>query len=229
MNLLKNPIMGYSFNDPELMRKALTHPSFVNESKDTSLSDYQRLEFLGDAVLGLCLAEILFLRYPEMSEGELSRLRASLVDQPRLAWLAVQNGIATHIALGRGEDLAGGREKPSILSDVFEALLGGIYLDAGFDTVKQIIGRLYASLLEQQFTAATCIDPKSELQEWLAASQKPSPSYSLVSENGPPHERIFKISVSVGNDFIAEGEGRSKKAAQQEAARSALEKMKALN
>ncbi|MGE3259987.1 MAG: ribonuclease III family protein, partial [Geobacter sp.] len=135
MPALPATILGYTFQNTSLLRQALTHPSFVNESRESGLSDYQRLEFLGDAVLSLCLADLLSQQYPQLSEGDLSRLRASLVDQPRLADLASELGIARHILLGRGEEQDGGRDKPSILSDVLEALLGAIYRDGGFAAV----------------------------------------------------------------------------------------------
>jgi len=136
MPTLPATILGYTFLDTSLLRQALTHPSFVNESRESGLTDYQRLEFLGDAVLGLCLADLLSQRQPELAEGDLSRLRSTLVDQPRLAELAARLDIAPHILLGRGEEQDGGREKPSILADVLEALIGAIYRDAGFIAIR---------------------------------------------------------------------------------------------
>ncbi len=219
-------IFNYSFNDTGLLRQAFTHPSYLNESRDRVGADYQRLEFLGDAVLDLCLAEMLFNRYPDIPEGDLSRLRASLVDQPRLGELAKENGIGTYILLGRGEERGGGREKPSILSDVLEALFGAIFLDGGFDAVKLVIGQIYSGLLDMPIEGDSLGDPKSELQEWAAASDLPPPLYELISEDGPPHDRSFTVSVSLGGGSLAAGEGRSKKLAQQDAARRALQILK---
>lgn len=225
MSILSATILGYTFLNTALLRQALTHPSFVNESRESKLPDYQRLEFLGDAVLSLCLADLLSQHYPELPEGDLSRLRASLVDQPRLADLASELGIAHHILLGRGEELDGGREKPSILSDVLEAILGAIYRDGGFAAVQSVVQEVYTPLLDQAMTDAPLNDPKSELQEWLAAQHRAVPTYELIAEEGPAHERRFTVSVNLNGEQIATGEGRSKKAAQQAAARAALQQL----
>lgn len=225
MPVLSDTILGYTFHNTILLRQALTHPSYINESREPGLLDYQRLEFLGDAVLSLCLADLLLQRYPEWPEGDLSRLRASLVDQPRLAELAAQVAIAPCILLGRGEEQDNGREKPSILSDVLEAILGAIYRDGGFEAVKAVVTRLYAPLLEQSQPGMQLGDAKSQLQEWLAARHLPVPVYDLLAEEGPAHDRRFTVSVILGGETIGAGEGRSKKAAQQAAARAALERL----
>lgn len=218
-------ILGYSFLNTALLRQALTHPSFVNETRQPDLQDYQRLEFLGDAVLSLCLADLLLQRFAELPEGDLSRLRASLVDQPRLAEIASEQDIARHILLGRGEEQDGGRDKPSILSDVLEALLGAIYCDGGFAAVYAVVQKMYTPLLDQTMTSATLNDPKSELQEWLAAQHRAVPTYELIAEEGPAHDRRFTVSVNLNGERIAVGEGRSKKAAQQAAAKTALQQL----
>jgi ribonuclease III len=225
MPALPATILGYTFQNTSLLRQALTHPSFVNESRESGLSDYQRLEFLGDAVLSLCLADLLSQQYPQLSEGDLSRLRASLVDQPRLADLASELGIARHILLGRGEEQDGGRDKPSILSDVLEALLGAIYRDDGFAAVQSVVHEIYTPLLARVMNDAPLNDPKSELQEWLAARHRAVPTYDLIAEDGPAHDRCFTVSVNLHGERIATGEGRSKKAAQQAAARVALQQL----
>lgn len=225
MTVVSKTILGYTFHNPHLLRQALTHPSFVNESRESGLADYQRLEFLGDAVLSLCLADLLLQQHPDLPEGDLSRLRASLVDQPRLAELATQIEIPARILLGRGEEQDGGRQKPSILSDVLEAILGAIYRDGGFDAVKAVVAQLYAPLLKQSQPGAQLGDAKSLLQEWLAARHRPMPTYELIAEEGPAHGRHFTFAVSVDGERIATGEGRSKKAAQQAAARTALERL----
>lgn len=225
MPTLPATILGYTFLDTTLLRQALTHPSFVNEARKSGLTDYQRLEFLGDAVLGCCLADLLSQRYPELAEGDLSRLRSSLVDQPRLAELAARLDIAPHILLGRGEEQDGGREKPSILADVLEALIGAIYRDAGFITVRSLIEQLYLPLFVPAGAGTVLNDPKSELQEWLAAHHRSLPTYDLTGEDGPPHHRRFTVSISLDGELIGTGEGCSKKAAQQVAAKTALEQL----
>lgn len=227
MPVMSDAILGYTFRDTSLLRQALTHPSYVNESRDSRLADYQRLEFLGDAVLSLCLADLLSQRHVDYAEGDLSRLRASLVDQPRLAELAAQAAIAPRILLGRGEEQDGGREKPSILSDVLEAVLGAIYRDGGFDAVKAVVARLYAPLLEHAEPESRLGDAKSQLQEWLAAQHRAVPTYELLAEEGPAHDRRFTMSVNLEGERIATGEGRSKKAAQQAAAKAALQRLQA--
>lgn len=221
-------ILGYTFLNTALLRQALTHPSYINESRQVSLNDYQRLEFLGDAVLSLCLADLLSQRNPGLPEGDLSRLRASLVDQPRLYELARQTDIAPHILLGRGEDQDGGRHKPSILADVLEAILGAIYRDGGFQAVQSVVKELYTPLLEQAEAGVSSHDPKSELQELLAGQRRSAPAYELIAEDGPPHDRLFTVSVSLDGAVIATGEGRSKKAAQQAAAKTALQQLNTL-
>lgn len=225
MSVSPETILGYTFHDANLLRQALTHPSYVNESREPGLMDYQRLEFLGDAVVSLCLADLLSQQFPGLPEGDLSRLRASLVDQPRLAELAAQIGIAPRIMLGHGEEQDGGREKPSILSDVLEAVLGAIYRDGGYEAVKGVVARLYTSLLEHQKPGAPLGDAKSQLQEWLAAQHQGVPDYSLIVEEGPAHDRRFTVAVNLEGERIATGEGRSKKAAQQAAAKAALERL----
>lgn len=226
MALLPESILGHQFTDTCLLQRALTHPSYLNEFRNEGEGDYQRLEFLGDAVLGLCLADLLSERFPSSSEGELSRLRASLVDQPRLAELARQSGIAPHILLGRGEEQDQGREKASILADIFEALLGAVYYDAGFAAVRELVWRLYRPLLERLPDSAPPGDAKSELQEWLAARQRQTPRYELLSEEGPAHDRRFRVAVLIEGRQAGQGAGRSKKAAQQAAAQEALETLR---
>lgn len=215
-------LLGHSFSDGSLLHAALTHPSRLNEAQEGS--DYQRLEFLGDAVLGLLLADLLYHRFAHLGEGDLSRLRASLADQPRLAELAGVAGISPHILLGKGEELDGGRDKPSIRADVLEAVIGAIYLDAGLQAARTAVEGLYGPLLDDPAMAASDNDPKSRLQEWLAARRLGAPRYELLAEEGPPHNRRYTVGVSVDGTVWGTGEGRSKKAAQQEAARAALVK-----
>jgi ribonuclease-3 len=222
MSLFPEQILGHTFNDQALLRQALTHPSYLNEVRGTGYDDYQRLEFLGDAVLGLLLADLLYTRYPHLPEGDLSRLRSTLVDQPRLAELASSAAISSFILLGRGEERDGGREKPSILADVLEALIGAIYSDAGFTAVRPVVEQLYRPLFENTDLSASFNDAKSELQELLVSRKQPVPVYVLTNEDGPAHDRRFTVEVMVADTCIGTGEGRSKKTAQQAAAQAAL-------
>jgi len=220
---LPEQILGHTFTDRALLRQALTHPSYLNEAKETGCEDYQRLEFLGDAVLGLLLADQLFRHLQGVSEGDLSRMRSSLVDQTRLAELALTTGIAPMILMGRGAEREGGRTNPSILSDVFEALIGAVYCDAGFLAVQKVVAGIYAPLLAELAGDQSLInDAKSELQERLASQKRPNPDYLVIGEEGPDHDRYFRVAVTVDGAVIGEGEGRSKKAAQQAAAAAAL-------
>lgn len=219
-------VLGYTFCDVSLLQQALTHSSYLNEVR-TGGSDYQRLEFLGDAVLGLLMADMLLQRFPGFSEGELSRLRSSLVDQPRLAELAATAGLGELANLGKGTVREGGRTKPSILADLFEACLGAIYLDGGFHAAQRVVRQVYQPLLDD-FAAVdiNLNDAKSELQEWLAARKQPAPVYAVIADQGPDHDRLFRIHVKVCEEVVGEGEGRSKKAAQQAAAQAALIRLK---
>jgi len=220
-------ILGHSFINQRLLQQALTHPSYLNEARQEGAADYQRLEFLGDAVLGFLLADLLCQHFPALPEGDLSRLRSSLVDQPRLARLAVDAGIPPLILMGKGAEREGGRTNPSILADVFEALLGAIHCDAGFAAVQQIVKHIYAPLVNA-IAAGTPAhhDAKSELQELLAARKQAAPVYNLVDQQGPDHDRLFCIEVSVDGMPLGQGQGRSKKAAQQSAAESALARLR---
>lgn len=215
--------LGYDFTDKNLLIAALTHPSYINETVATE--DYQRLEFLGDAILGFLLAELLYQNFPQLPEGDLSRLRASLVDQTRLAQLTKTAGLASFIRLGKGEERDNGRHKPSILADIFEAVIGAIYLDGGLSAVQVAVKNIYLPLLDQaKSTTLSVLDPKSCLQERLAQKQL-APHYELSGEDGPPHKRNFTMTVLVDGAIWGIGSGYSKKAAQQEAARAALLKL----
>lgn len=226
MSPLTNTILGHSFTNRTLLQQALTHPSYLNEARQEGAADYQRLEFLGDAVLGLLLADLLYQQFPDLSEGDLSRLRSSLVDQPRLARLAADAGIAPLILIGKGAEREGGRTNPSILADVFEALIGAIHCDAGFIAVQKVVLQLYGPLVATIAADAPQHDAKSELQELLAARKQAAPVYTLVDQQGPDHDRLFSIEVSVDGMALGQGQGRSKKAAQQSAAESALARLR---
>ena len=220
-------ILGHSFINQRLLQQALTHPSYLNEARQEGAADYQRLEFLGDAVLGFLLADLLCQHFPALPEGDLSRLRSSLVDQPRLARLAVDAGIPPLILMGKGAEREGGRTNPSILADVFEALIGAIYSDAGFNVVQKVVTQIYLPLITAiAVDTPPQHDAKSELQELLAARKQPVPVYNLVGQQGPDHDRLFSVEVTVDGVVLGQGQGRSKKAAQQSAAEAALARLR---
>jgi ribonuclease-3 len=222
--------VGYRFRDPALLRQALTHRSFVHEHLDSRPSDNETLEFLGDAVLGLAVSHLLIERFPERLEGDLSRMRSAIVNERQLAQTASELGLGRRLLLGKGEELTGGREKASLLADSLEALLGAVYLDGGFDAVFQLVSRLFSRYLDAEHLddplSRLDKDYKTQLQEWTQARFKTVPTYEVESEEGPDHEKTFTMRVSLGEVLLGRGVGRSKKDAQQEAARKALEVLK---
>jgi ribonuclease-3 len=215
-------ILEYRFTDFTHLQQALTHPSFNNE-QETGGGDYQRLEFLGDAILGMLLAETFFARFPEADEGELSRYRAQLAEQGSLAGIARELGIGAFIRVGRGEEQSSGRDKDSILCDVLEALIAAVYLDGGLEAARRVVMALFDELLDAPRGPAAARDAKSELQEALSSRNMAPPEYRLAEESGPPHDRQFRFLVLVEGTVVGEGQGRSKKIAQQAAAMRALE------
>lgn len=212
--------LGHRFSERGLVVRALTHPSLEHERAGEG--DYQRLEFLGDAVLGMLLAEALYSRFPEGSEGDLSRFRAQLAGQEMLAGVARGCGLGEFIRLGRGEEQTAGRDKDSILADVIESLIAAVYLDGGVESARRLVMRLFDELLDTPESVLKSSDAKSALQELLSARHLPPPHYRLLEESGPPHARLYRFQVLVGDEAAGEGEGRSKKAAQQAAAAMAL-------
>jgi ribonuclease-3 len=216
--------LGYRFADSTNIQQALTHPSFNNE-QDACEGDYQRLEFLGDAILGMLLAESLFARFPKADEGELSRSRAQLAEQGALAGLARGRGIGAFIRVGRGEGQSAGRDKDSILCDVLEAIIAAVYLDGGIEAARRVVATLFDELLDVPWGKTAPRDAKSELQELLSVRGLTPPEYRLLDESGPPHDRRFSFLVLIEGRVVGEGQGRSKKIAQQAAATRALELM----
>jgi ribonuclease-3 len=214
--------LGYEFKDPALLAEAFRHSSFVNESGDTSLRDNERFEFLGDAVLDLAISDILMHLFQDAKEGDLSKCRASVVSERGLSELARDLRLGEYLLLGKGEELSGGREKPSILANTLEALLGAIYLDAGFSRAREIIHRLFLPFLESIDIDGFLHDYKSLLQEHTQEKFKSRPEYALLSESGPAHERTFRVGIYLEARLLAQGEGRSKKEAEQKAAKEAF-------
>lgn len=211
--------IGYRFKDRYLLNCALTHTSFANEQKIHTLRDYERIEFLGDAVLEMLSSEFLYRTYPEKKEGELTKLRASLVCEPALAFCARDLSLGDFIRLGKGEEAGGGREKDSIISDVMESLIGAMYLDSGsVEEPRRFIMKYILSDLEDK---KLFYDSKSILQE-RAQRDGLDVTYEILEESGPGHRKIFRAAVAVGGKRCGLGEGRSKKAAEQQAAYAAL-------
>ncbi|SDN70911.1 ribonuclease III [Acetanaerobacterium elongatum] len=215
--------LGYRFKDPALLKTALTHSSYANETKKGTICN-ERLEFLGDSVLSIVVSEYLFTHYKHLPEGELTKLRASLVCERMLWEFAKQIDLGSYILLGRGEDLSGGRERPSILSDAFEAVIAAIYLDGGIEPVTQYILGFVKKQLEGK-NQTPFKDYKTMLQEIIQQNREESVSYYLVDESGPDHDKRFTVEVHLNSNVIGTGIGRSKKDAEQQAAREALELM----
>lgn len=218
-------LLEYKFRDQSLPAMALTHPSYLHEVSEGHGGDYQRLEFLGDAVLGLLLAEMLYERYPDWDEGNLSQLRSRLAGQDVLADRARSLGIGAFVLLGRGEEQTAGREKDSILADILEAVIAALYLDGGLVAARTLVAGLFEELVDAPESIVLGRDSKSELQEYLSLHDSSPPEYRLVEESGPPHDRLFGFHVLVDDQVVGVGQGKSKKIAQQAAAAEALDKL----
>ncbi len=214
--------IGHSFNNRALLVEALTHKSLVNEAGGKETKDNQRLEFLGDAVLSLLVSNRLIGRFPASREGELTKKRAALVDEESLAGIALQIGLGSYLFLGRGEERSGGREKKSVLADAFEALLAAVYLDGGIVAADRLVANFFGLLLEQSGVSEASRDYKTEFQERAQALHGVPPHYLLMKSTGPDHDRRFTVAAFVGERCLGEGAGRSKKEAEQAAAREAL-------
>ncbi|MDE6619677.1 MAG: ribonuclease III [Lachnospiraceae bacterium] len=218
--------IGYQFQDVTLLRQALTHSSFANEQKINKLNNYERLEFLGDAVLELVSSEFLFNENKDMPEGQLTRLRASMVCEPALAYCARDINLNSYILLGKGEESTGGRKRDSIISDVMEAVIGAIFLDGGIEYAKKFIYRFVLSDLEDKILF---MDSKTLLQEEIQKKNTAQLRYELVDETGPDHDKQFHVEAYLNDKLIGSGVGRTKKAAEQQAAYEALKKIKGRN
>ena len=215
--------IGYRFKNKNLLRQALTHSSYANEKHMSKLSDNERLEFLGDAVLEIVSSEFLFQKYPKMPEGDLTKLRASIVCEPTLALCTKEMDLGKYLFLGKGEDMTGGRKRKSILSDALEALIGSIYLDGGFASAKEFILRFILTDIEHK---QLFYDSKTILQEIVQAEFKEELSYRIIAETGPDHDKLFEVEALIGEQVIGTGEGRTKKSAEQEAAYHGILKLR---
>ncbi len=211
-------IIGYQFQKKELLVQALTHSSFSNEQKINKYANYERLEFLGDAVLELLSSQFFFENYPDMSEGDMTQKRSSMVCEPALAFCARDLCLGKYVLLGKGEEATGGRERDSIISDVMEAVLGAIYLDGGFEKAQRFVQKFILSDLENK---QLFYDSKTILQEKVQRAGKQL-VYALVDESGPEHNKIFTVEARLDGKVVGTGQGRNKKAAQQKAAYQVL-------
>lgn len=215
--------IGYTFKNRHLLEQALTHSSYANEKHMKKHSDNERLEFLGDAVLEIVSSEFLFINYPQKPEGELTKLRASIVCEPTLALCTKPLDLGKYLRLGRGEDHTGGRKRKSILSDALEAVIGAIYLDGGFTNAKEFIEQFVLNGIEEK---QLFFDSKTIFQEMMQSITAEPIHYELVREDGPDHCKSFTVELFVGGRSAGTGTGRSKKAAEQAAAYDAIKKLK---
>lgn len=212
----------YIFNNKDLIKQALTHSSYANERTIQKLDDYERVEFLGDAVLELVSSEFIFMENPTMSEGNMTKLRASLVCEQALSYCAKDIEIGKFLYLGKGENATGGRNRDSIIADVVEAIIGAIFLDGGFDDAKRFIHEFVLSDIENK---KLFYDSKTILQEMIQKKNPGNPHYELISETGPDHNKEFLVKAYIDDIIIGEGVGRTKKAAEQKAAYEAILQM----
>jgi len=214
---------GFAFPDRALALAALTHKSYVNEHREEGLSDNERLEFLGDAVLDLAVSQLLMARFPQAREGELSKIRAALVDEPALARQGRALGLGPLLRLGRGEVLTGGREKASLLADALEAVIAVMYLGGGMEPVLHFLSEALAEAFASASAGTLDRDYKTQLQEAAQSRLRAAPRYRVVAQTGPDHEKVFEVELELRGEIMGRGSGRSKKDAEQVAARQALE------
>lgn len=217
-------IIGHGFERPGLLEHALTHKSYANEKRLKNHNE--RMEFLGDSVLNLAVSQILMKTCPDSTEGDLSRLRAAIVSEPTLASIAQKIRLGEFILLGKGEEQSGGRNKDSLLSDCLEAVIAAVYLDAGLDVAAGLIERLFGDEIRRVCIAGGTTDYKSRFQELCQEKLKQLPVYHIVSESGPDHQKVFEVEICINGAVYGRGRGRSKKEAEQQSAKEALERLK---
>ena len=218
--------LGVPVSRKDLGLAALTHKSYFNEHREEGLQDNERLEFLGDAVVDLAISHRLMERFPNASEGELSKLRALIVNEEGLARIARALSLGELLLLGRGEEMTGGREKSSVLADAMEAVIGAVYLGSGMADVMALVDRHFQEALQGVAEGRSGLDYKTKLQEDVQNRLKVSPRYRVVAEAGPDHEKTFEVEVSIGSELFARATGRSKKEAEQAAARATLDMLR---
>lgn len=220
------PRLGYAFEAPALLVQALTHKSYANENRGGGSGHNERLEFLGDTVLDFVVSDILMRLCPESPEGELSRLRSMIVSEVNLAGVARKLGFGSYLLLGKGEEQTGGRDKSSLLANAVEAVIAAIYLDGGLDAAYGFIQREFEPDIREMIDTGQSFDSKTELQEYCQSSFGMLPGYNVVGEHGPDHEKVFEVEITAGGRTLGAGTGKSKKEAEQNAARAALESLR---
>ena len=221
--------LNYAFRNPALLQEALNHSSYANEHRAAHLHSNERLEFLGDSVLGFVTAEFLFQRHPEAPEGDLTRIRAALVCEESLHEVAQSLDLGRYLMLGRGEEQGGGRERPSILADATESVFAAVYLDGGMEAAGALIHRVLLDKEREEAVEERRRDYKTELQELVQRKSGSTLSYRMVGSNGPDHAKVFEAAALLNGEAYSTGTGHSKKEAEQSAARAALEKLKGQN
>ncbi|QEK12025.1 ribonuclease III [Crassaminicella thermophila] len=218
-------LLGYTFNNINLLNEALTHSSYANENKKRNLKYNERLEFLGDSVLSIVISDYLYNSLPNLQEGELTKIRASIVCEPSLAECSINMDIGKYLLLGKGEEVTGGRQRVSVLADTFEAIIGAMYLDGGLTNVKQFILRSLKKTIEDAIEGKIFKDYKTHLQEIVQSVNTEKIMYEVVNEEGPDHNKVFYVHVKIGEKVLGKGSGKSKKEAEQNAAKEALKKV----
>ncbi|MBI5182267.1 MAG: ribonuclease III [Nitrospirae bacterium] len=218
--------LDYTFHNSALLIESLTHKSYINEKKAKGLRDNEILEFMGDAVLNLIVSEYLINAYPHLSEGELSKIRSMLVNELALAEIARKIGLGKYLLLGSGEEMSGGRDKNSILSDALEAVIAAIYSDGGLEKAASFIIKNFEDAIKESAERKVTFDFKTDLQELCQGQKLHLPVYKVAAERGPEHEKIFEIELLIDNKVFGRGTGRSKKEAEQIAAEEAIRKLK---
>ena len=221
IKLLENTL-GYCYRDKNFLTLAITHSSFANELKSNKLSSNERIEFLGDAVLNIAISEYIYINYKHLSEGEMTKARASIVCEGSLANCANAMNLSEYLLLGKGEEVSGGRTRVSILSDAFEAIIGSIYLDGGFETAKKFIYKMMTEIIATAIKGDSFVDYKTKLQELAQKKAFNKIQYEIIEEKGPDHDKLFEIQVIIGDVVMGNGTGKSKKEAEQNAAKVAI-------
>lgn len=218
--------LSYSFIEPKLLRQALTHKSYLNESKDKTIKDNERLEFLGDAVLDLIVSEALVKRFPDFPEGDLSKMKAKVVSEGTLARIAKEIDLGSFLFLGKGEEITSGREKSSLLADAMEAVVAAVYLDQGFSAAREVVLKEFELPLREMTRPDLSADYKTELQELCQEIFETLPVYQVIQESGPDHQKKFEVEIRIQGIPFEVGIGRSKKEAEQKAAEATLGRLR---
>jgi len=218
-------LLGITFNEPSLLEQAVVHSSYINENPAFTLGHNERLEFLGDAILGYIAAEKLYQEFPDLTEGEMTKLRAALVRRDTLARMARGIRLGDFLLMGKGEEASGGRNKTPNLAGALEAVIAAVYLDRGVDIARELVLRLLDKEISKAISHGMSIDYKSRLQEIIQSRYQLAPVYRLVAEAGPDHDKTFTVEVMVGDSILGKGTGKSKKLAEKEAARLALDRL----